>query len=146
MGNLSSLAFMLAGSDSEGDVQLDRPGGHVARVDEDDDDLAVGVVIGAAFGKIVTSLVNDLLMPPIGVATGTAEKWWSVAVTAETFFLEDHPLQDLLFPMMRSRGIHILDNFPCFMTTAHSEEDIQAGAAEIEDIVEATEEVTPSRR
>ncbi len=29
-------------------------------------DLAVGVIIGGAFGKIVTSLVNDLVMPPIG--------------------------------------------------------------------------------
>jgi large conductance mechanosensitive channel len=33
-------------------------------------DLAVGVVIGAAFGKIVTSLVNDVIMPPIGYITG----------------------------------------------------------------------------
>jgi large conductance mechanosensitive channel len=33
-------------------------------------DLAVGVVIGAAFGKIVTSLVQDIIMPPIGKATG----------------------------------------------------------------------------
>lgn len=33
-------------------------------------DLAVAVVIGAAFGAIVTSLVNDIIMPPIGVATG----------------------------------------------------------------------------
>jgi large conductance mechanosensitive channel len=33
-------------------------------------DLAVGVVIGAAFGKIVTSLVNDIIMPPIGYLTG----------------------------------------------------------------------------
>ena len=33
-------------------------------------DLAVGVVIGAAFGKIVTSLVEDILMPPIGIAIG----------------------------------------------------------------------------
>lgn len=30
-------------------------------------DLAVGVVIGGAFGKIVTSLVNDIIMPPIGL-------------------------------------------------------------------------------
>jgi large conductance mechanosensitive channel len=30
-------------------------------------DLAVGIVIGAAFGKIVNSLVNDVLMPPIGL-------------------------------------------------------------------------------
>jgi len=33
-------------------------------------DLAVGVVIGAAFGKIVTSLVNDIIMPPIGLILG----------------------------------------------------------------------------
>lgn len=33
-------------------------------------DLAVGIIIGAAFGKIVTSLVNDILMPPIGLAIG----------------------------------------------------------------------------
>ncbi|MEP6720010.1 MAG: amino acid adenylation domain-containing protein [Variovorax sp.] len=39
-------------------------------------------------------------------------------------WLEDHPLQDLLFAMMRSRGVHILDNFPCFMTTAHTQQDI----------------------
>ena len=31
-------------------------------------DLAVAVIIGAAFGKIVTSLVNDVLMPPLGLA------------------------------------------------------------------------------
>jgi glutamate-1-semialdehyde aminotransferase len=39
-------------------------------------------------------------------------------------WLEDHPLQDLLFAMMRSRGVHILDNFPCFLTSAHSAADI----------------------
>jgi large conductance mechanosensitive channel len=42
-------------------------------------DLAVGVVIGAAFGKIVTSLVNDIIMPPIGRLTGGVDfadlKW-----------------------------------------------------------------------
>lgn len=41
-------------------------------------------------------------------------------------FSEEHPLQDLLFAMMRSRGIHILDNFPCFFTTAHTESDFAA--------------------
>ncbi len=35
-------------------------------------DLAVGVIIGAAFGKIVTSLVNDVVMPLIGLVTGGA--------------------------------------------------------------------------
>jgi large conductance mechanosensitive channel len=33
-------------------------------------DLAIGVVIGAAFGKIVTSFVEDILMPPIGLLLG----------------------------------------------------------------------------
>lgn len=33
-------------------------------------DLAVGIIIGAAFGKIVSSFVNDVLMPPIGLAVG----------------------------------------------------------------------------
>ncbi len=42
-------------------------------------DLAVGVIIGAAFGKVVTSLVNDILMPPLGVLVGDIDfsdlKW-----------------------------------------------------------------------
>ena len=36
-------------------------------------DLAVGVIIGAAFGKIVSSLVDDLLMPVIGLAVGKVD-------------------------------------------------------------------------
>src|SRR5262245_48884538 len=36
-------------------------------------DLAVGVIIGAAFGKIVTSLVNDVIMPPIGMMLGRVD-------------------------------------------------------------------------
>ena len=36
-------------------------------------DLAVGLVIGAAFGKIVTSFVNDVLMPPLGVLLGKVD-------------------------------------------------------------------------
>ncbi len=36
-------------------------------------DMAVGVIIGTAFGKIVTSLVNDIIMPAIGVLTGGAD-------------------------------------------------------------------------
>ena len=33
-------------------------------------DMAIGVIIGGAFGKIVTSLVNDLIMPIISILTG----------------------------------------------------------------------------
>ena len=36
-------------------------------------DMAVGIVIGAAFGKIVSSLVNDIIMPPIGLLLGKVD-------------------------------------------------------------------------
>jgi large conductance mechanosensitive channel len=36
-------------------------------------DLAVGVIIGGAFGKIVTSLVSDIIMPPIGLVLGQVD-------------------------------------------------------------------------
>jgi len=36
-------------------------------------DLAIGVIIGAAFGAIVTSLVNDVIMPPIGLILGKVD-------------------------------------------------------------------------
>lgn len=36
-------------------------------------DLAVGIIIGAAFGKIVTSLVTDIIMPPIGLLLGRVD-------------------------------------------------------------------------
>ena len=36
-------------------------------------DLAIGVIIGGAFGKIIDSLVNDIIMPPIGMALGKVD-------------------------------------------------------------------------
>ena len=36
-------------------------------------DMAIGIILGAAFGKIVTSLVNDIVMPPIGLVTGNMD-------------------------------------------------------------------------
>jgi large conductance mechanosensitive channel len=36
-------------------------------------DMAVGIIIGAAFGKIVTSLVSDVIMPPIGLLMGNVD-------------------------------------------------------------------------
>jgi amino acid adenylation domain-containing protein len=66
----------------------------------------------------------------------------------KTTFTEDHPLQDLLFAMMRSRGIHILDNFPCFFTTSHAEADFAAIVTAFrESILEMQEaEFLPRRR
>ena len=36
-------------------------------------DMAVGIIVGAAFGKVVTSLVNDIIMPPIGMLLGKVD-------------------------------------------------------------------------
>ncbi len=36
-------------------------------------DMAIGVIIGAAFGKIITSLVNDVMMPPLGLILGKVD-------------------------------------------------------------------------
>ncbi len=36
-------------------------------------DMAIGIIIGASFGKIVTSLVNDVIMPPIGLLMGKVD-------------------------------------------------------------------------
>ena len=38
-------------------------------------DMAVGVIIGVAFGAIVTSLVRDIIMPPIGLGLGKVDCW-----------------------------------------------------------------------
>lgn len=43
-------------------------------------DMAVGIIIGGAFGKIVTSLVNDVIMPPIGMLLGKVD-FTSLAIT-----------------------------------------------------------------
>jgi large conductance mechanosensitive channel len=49
-------------------------------------DMAIGVIIGAAFGKIVTSLVNDLLMPPIGAVLGKTDfKSYFVALNGTNY-------------------------------------------------------------
>lgn len=49
-------------------------------------DLAVGIIIGAAFGTIVTSLVNDIIMPPIGLALGGMDfKDFFIALNNQTY-------------------------------------------------------------
>lgn len=50
-------------------------------------DLAVAFIMGAAFGRIVTSLVNDIVMPPIGLLLGRvnfASLYWNISGTAYT--------------------------------------------------------------
>ena len=50
-------------------------------------DMAVGVIIGGAFGKIVSSLVSDVLMPPIGMLTGGVD-FKNLAVTLKDAVLD----------------------------------------------------------
>lgn len=48
-------------------------------------DLAIGVIIGTAFGKIITSLVNDVIMPPIGLLLGKVDfssLYWNLSGTS----------------------------------------------------------------
>ena len=48
-------------------------------------DMAVGIIVGGAFGKIVTSLVNDVIMPPIGLLLGGVDfKDLAVTLKAST--------------------------------------------------------------
>ena len=60
-------------------------------------DLAVGVIIGAAFGKIVTSLVEQVVMPPIGLALGRVDfsklEWVLVPEDASTEAIEKVAIQ-----------------------------------------------------
>jgi large conductance mechanosensitive channel len=46
-------------------------------------DMAVGVIIGGAFGKIVSSFVNDVVMPPIGLVTGGTDFTDKIVVLKE---------------------------------------------------------------
>ena len=46
-------------------------------------DMAIGIVFGAAFGKIVTSLVNDIIMPPIGMLIGGVD-FKNLVITLKT--------------------------------------------------------------
>ncbi|MBN1417658.1 MAG: large-conductance mechanosensitive channel protein MscL [Planctomycetes bacterium] len=50
-------------------------------------DMAVGIIIGAAFGKIVTSVVNDVIMPPIGMLLGQVD-FSTLAVTLKDAVLD----------------------------------------------------------
>ncbi|MDP2764591.1 MAG: large conductance mechanosensitive channel protein MscL, partial [Brevundimonas sp.] len=60
-------------------------------------DLAVGVIIGASFGKIVTSLVEQVVMPPIGLALGGVDfsnlKWVLAPEDPATEAVEEVALQ-----------------------------------------------------
>ena len=53
-------------------------------------DMAIGIIIGAAFGKIITSLVNDVVMPPLGLLLGGVD-FSKLAVTLKPAVSEAVP-------------------------------------------------------
>ncbi|MDD4556281.1 MAG: large-conductance mechanosensitive channel protein MscL [Alphaproteobacteria bacterium] len=56
-------------------------------------DMAVGIIIGAAFGKIVDSLVKDIIMPPLGLLLGKID-------FANMFFVLSNPNPDMHYPSL----------------------------------------------
>jgi glutamate-1-semialdehyde aminotransferase len=105
-----------------------------------------GPELQAALNAKVTAMADEL--NAFCASVGAPVQIVHFSSVWKIVFSEDHPLQDLLFAMMRSRGIHILDNFPCFFTTAHSEADFAAIAnAFRESILEMQEaDFLPRRR
>src|SRR5690554_6009310 len=70
-------------------------------------DMAVGVIIGGAFGKIVTSLVNDIIMPPIGVLLGGVEFRDLQALISSKPILDDSGTQVVIDGIAQFNNVYI---------------------------------------
>lgn len=70
-------------------------------------DLAVGVVIGGAFGKIVTSLVNDIIMPPLNLITAKSGLNFKDLAVKSTF---DMPAVKDGKPVLDANGVQVLES------------------------------------
>jgi len=69
-------------------------------------DMAVGIIIGAAFGKIVTSFVNDIVMPVMGLMTGGVDFSDRVLVLKEA--VDDVPAVTLNYGTLVQVSLHFL--------------------------------------
>lgn len=77
-------------------------------------DMAVGIIIGAAFGKIVTSFVNDIIMPTVGIMTGGVDFSDRVVVLKEA--VGDIPAVTLNYGNLVQVSLHfIIVAFAVFM-------------------------------
>lgn len=71
-------------------------------------DLAVAVIIGAAFGKIISSFVNDVLMPPIGLLLGDVDfkdLKWTLARGHEAVMDGDQIVSEAIAPVTLNYGM-----------------------------------------
>jgi amino acid adenylation domain-containing protein len=71
----------------------------------------------AEFCRMMNQFCEQMHLPCIVTAFGSL---WRLK------FLSESPYSELLFTLMRLKGIHIIDGFPCFMTTAHTDSDIDS--------------------
>ena len=60
----------------------------------------------------------------------------------KAFHIEDHPMQDLLFVLLREKGLHIMDGFPCFLSDAHTDADVDAIIAAFKQSIDEMQEAT----
>ena len=78
--------------------------------------MAVGIVIGVAFGAIVTSLVNDIIMPPIGLVLGNVDFSNLYVVLREGEHITEEEVLDFckehLAGYKRPRSVEFIDDFP----------------------------------
>lgn len=70
-------------------------------------DMAVGVIVGGAFGKIVTSLVNDIILPPIGVLLGGVEFRDLQALIHQKPVLDDNGAQVVIDGIAQFNNVYI---------------------------------------
>ena len=78
-------------------------------------DMAVGIIIGAAFNKIVTSLVNDIIMPPIGMLLGGVD-FKNLQVTLKEAVLS--PTGEVMTPAVAVRYGLFINTLIDFMIVA----------------------------
>ncbi len=88
-------------------------------------DLAVGVIIGSAFGKIVTSLVNDILMPLIGVILGGIDFTGLTIKFQEATIKYGNFIQNIIDFLIVSFCIFILIKFVNKFSTLSKKEKIE---------------------
>ena len=73
-------------------------------------DLAVGVIIGGAFGKIVTSVVNDIIMPPIGYVLG-GSKFSELAIILKAAVMEGEVVKEPAVSINYGNFIQVIVDF-----------------------------------
>ncbi len=98
-------------------------------------DLAVGVIIGGAFGKIVTSIVNDLIMPLIGVVSGGIDFTGLSFKIGEAEIKYGNFLQNVIDFLIIAFCIFILVKIVNKVTRKKAEPVEEAPAPKAEDVV-----------